>query len=171
MIEEWFHSHQETSDGLTVPGSHPVHRLGIQRPPVVGEPQRLDRGLAQVHRRLFAPGVDPASVVLADPVRGDNPPVRRCALPQKMASAYFGAIAILAIRPWKPPFYEELSGCGGIHGPSMKSELHENRHETLHGWRKIKESFRRSDTDLGAARWTKGAFWLVKGFMILTVKG
>jgi hypothetical protein len=53
----------------------------------------------------------------------------------------------------------------------MRSELHENRHENLHGWRKIKESFRGSNTSLGASRFTYGVFWLVKGFMIPTVKG
>ena len=90
--------------------------------------------------------------MVADPVRGGNPPVRRCALPQKMASADFGLVATLAIRPWEPPFYEELSGCGGVHGPTMKSGLHENRHENLHGWRKIKEYFRGSNTALGASR-------------------
>ena len=55
--------------------------------------------------------------------------------------------------------------------PSMRSELHENRHENLNGWRKIKESFRGQNTALGALRLTYEVFWLVKGFMIPTVKG
>jgi len=140
VIEEWFQSHQAQVYGRAVPGSKPEHRFGIQRPPAVGEPQRLDHGLAQGHRRLFAPGVDPACVVVADPLRGDNPPLRRCALPQKMGRAYFCLVATLAIRSWEPPFSEELSGgCGGVHSPTMKVELHENRHENLHDWRKIKE--------------------------------
>ena len=55
--------------------------------------------------------------------------------------------------------------------PTMKSDLHENRHENLHGWRKIKGFFRRSKNALGALRFTYEVFWLVKGFMIPTVKG
>ena len=55
--------------------------------------------------------------------------------------------------------------------PTMKSDLHENHHENLHGWRKFKESFRRSNKALGASRFTYEVLWLVKGFMIPTVKG
>jgi hypothetical protein len=117
MIEEWCQSHQEPSDGLAVLGPQPVHRLGIQRPPTVSERPRLDRRLAQGHRRLFTLDVDRACVVVADPGRGDKTPVRRCARPQKMASAPIAGIATLAIRPRKPPFNEELSGRGKVHGP------------------------------------------------------
>jgi hypothetical protein len=49
--------------------------------------------------------------------------------------------------------------------PTMKSDLHENRHENLHGWRKIKEFFRHSKKALGALRFTYEVFWLVKGFI------
>ena len=55
--------------------------------------------------------------------------------------------------------------------PTMKSDLYENRHENLHGWIKTKESFRGSNAALGASRFTYEVFWLVKGFIIPTVKG
>ena len=171
LTEEWFQSHQETSDGLAVLGPQPVRRLGIQRPPTVGERPRLDRGLAQGHRRLFPLVVYRACVVVADPGRGGNTPVRRCARPQKMASAHFAVIATLAIRPWNLRSTRSCRVVGESMVPTMKSDLHENRHEILHGWRKIKEFFRRSKNALGPLRFTYEVFWLVKGFMIPTVKG
>jgi len=39
--------------------------------------------------------------------------------------------------------------------PTMKSGVHENRHENLHGWRKIKKSFARQRCVLGASRFFK----------------
>ena len=36
--------------------------------------------------------------------------------------------------------------------PTLKSRVHENRHGNLHGWRKIKKSFRASNIGLGPSR-------------------
>ena len=154
MIEEWFQSHQEQVGRVA---RSPV----LNRYIVSGFSGRL---LLVSHSASIMDWlrVTVACSHLALTQRASWSPTR-CAAATRLSGvalclrrwqrAHFGVVATLAIRPWEPPFYEELSGgCGGVHGPTMKVELHENRHENLHGWRKIKESFRSSNTALGASR-------------------
>jgi hypothetical protein len=55
--------------------------------------------------------------------------------------------------------------------PTMKSGVHENRNENLHGWRNFEKCSCSSDVSIEAWRSDPQPFSQVKGFMMPMMKG